>query len=304
MRVVHKSIDLIGSTPVQVLNGIREEFEGQVWGKLEYLGPGSSIKDRIAKFMVEKAQESGELRPGFTIIEATAGNTGVGLALVSAAMGYNFICIMPQKFSMEKQQLVEFMGGTVLRTPTEDGMKGAIAKAEQVKSEIGTAWIASQFSNLNNPLCHYETTGKEIWEQTEGKVTHIALGAGTGGTFSGVSRYLKERNPAVKCYVVEPEGSILGGGEYHEYWVEGIGNSFFPETLDLDLADGVISIPCSESKAMVKTLAKKEQILAGGSTGANVVAAKRLAKEGGPNSVVVTVICDRMERYISRGIME
>lgn len=304
MQVAQKSIDLIGNTPIQVLNNIREASEGQIWGKLEYLGPGSSIKDRIAKFMVEKAELSGELKPGYTIIEATAGNTGVGLALVAAAQGYKFICIMPQKFSMEKQKLVEFMGGTVLRTSTEDGMKGAIAKAEQVRDEIGNAWIASQFSNANNPLCHYETTGREIWEQTAGKVTHIALGAGTGGTFSGVSRYLKERNPSIKCYVVEPEGSILGGGPYHEYWVEGIGNSFFPDTLDMDLADGVISVPCAESKSMVRTLAEKEQILAGGSTGANVVAAKRLAVEGGPEALIVTVICDRMERYISRGIME
>ena len=304
MNVAQRSIDLIGNTPVQVLNNIREDSEGQVWGKLEYLGPGSSIKDRIAKYMVEKAEDSGELRPGFTIIEATAGNTGVGLALVAAAKGYDFICIMPQKFSKEKQQLIEFMGGKVLRTPTEDGMKGAIAKAIQIREELGKAWIANQFSNSDNPLCHYQTTGREIWEQTEGRVTHIALGAGTGGTFSGVSRFLKEKNPNVKCYVVEPQGSILGGGEYKEYWVEGIGNSFLPDTLDMSLADGVLSIPCDESKAMVRTLAEKEQILAGGSTGANVVAAKQLARQGGPESLVVTVICDRMERYMSKGIME
>ena len=254
--------------------------------------------------MVEKAEDSGELKFGFTIIEATAGNTGVGLALVAAAKGYNFICIMPQKFSLEKQQLIEFMGGKVLRTPTEDGMKGAIEKAVQIRKEIGKAWIANQFSNTDNPLCHYQTTGREIWEQTKGKVTHIALGAGTGGTFSGVSKYLKERNPNVQCYVVEPQGSILGGGEYKEYWVEGIGNSFFPDTLDMSLADGILSIPCAESKAMVRTLAEKEQILAGGSTGANVVAAKQLARKGGPESIVVTVICDRMERYMSKGIME
>ena len=227
MNVAQRSIDLIGNTPVQVLNNIREDSEGQVWGKLEYLGPGSSIKDRIAKYMVEKAEGSAELRPGYTIIEATAGNTGVGLALVAAAKGYDFICIMPQKFSQEKQQLIEFMGGKVLRTPTEDGMKGAIAKAVQIRDELGKAWIANQFSNSDNPLCHYQTTGHEIWEQTEGKVTHIALGAGTGGTFSGVSKYLKEKNPDIKCYVVEPEGSILGGGEYKSTgWRESVIASF------------------------------------------------------------------------------
>ena len=170
MNIAQRSIDLIGNTPVQVLNNIREDLEGQVWGKLEYLGPGSSIKDRIAKFMVEKAEGSGELKSGYTIIEATAGNTGVGLALVAAAKGYDFICIMPQKFSLEKQQLIEFMGGKVLRTPTEDGMKGAIAKAVEIREELGQAWIANQFSNSDNPLCHYLTTGREIWEQTDGKI--------------------------------------------------------------------------------------------------------------------------------------
>jgi len=304
MRVYKDSLDAIGQTPMQILSKLSPNQGGTVWAKLEYMMPGSSVKDRIALYMVREAVEKGWLQEGGAIIEATAGNTGVGLAVVASALGYRFLCIMPQKFSMEKQKLVEFLGGEVIRTPTEDGMKGAIAKAHELRDEMGNAWVAGQFENQTNPQCHYETTGPEIWEQTDGKITHFATGAGTGGTFTGVSRFLKEKNPDIKCYVVEPNGSILGGGEPGDHWVEGIGNTFFPETLDMSLSDGVITVDDRYSKETVKALAKSEQILAGGSSAANVYAAIQVAKDAKPGDVVVTLVCDRMERYISKGILD
>lgn len=304
MKVAEQSIDLIGETPIQKLHRIANKDHAQIWAKLEIVGPGSSIKDRIGLFMIREAESKEKIKPGGTIIEATAGNTGVGLAIVAAALGYKFLCIMPAKFSMEKQKVIEFLGGTVMRTPTEDGMLGAIAKAHEMQANIENSLVMAQFDNQANPQCHYETTGPEIWEQTEGKVTHVVFGAGSGGTVTGVSRFLKEKNPAIKAYIVEPKGSTLGGGEKGEYWVEGIGNTFVPGTLDMSLIDGIFTVDCLDSKAMVKELALKEQLLVGGSSGANVHAARTLANTLAPDQLVVTMICDRLERYISKGILD
>ncbi len=304
MKIAKTSLDLIGHTPIQVLSRVSPKGGAQIWAKLEITGPGSSIKDRIGIFMLEAAEKRGQVLPGGTIIEATAGNTGVGLAVACAAKGYRFLCIMPSRFSMEKQRIIEFLGGKVLRTPTEDGMKGAIAKAHELQAEIENSMVMGQFSNQDNPDCHYQTTGPEIWEQTEGKVTHVCFGTGSGGTLTGVAKFLKEKNPGIKAYLVEPYGSTLGGGELADYWVEGIGNSFLPDNLDIEGVDGIFTIPCSKSKVMVKELALKEQILAGGSSGANVQAAFELASTLGPDDLVVTMICDRLERYISKGILE
>jgi cysteine synthase A len=304
MKVVQSGIELIGETPIQILNQLSGEDTAKVWAKLELQGPGSSIKDRIALHMIRDAENKGLLLPQGTVIEATAGNTGIGLSIVAAAMNYEFICIMPEKFSIEKQKVMEFLGGKVIRTPTEDGIKGALAKAYEVQAGIPGAWVVNQFENQANPECHYQTTGKEIWEQTQGRVTHIAIGAGTGGSFTGISRFLKEKNPRVKAYVVEPVGSVIGGGEKGEHWVEGIGNSFIPDTLDMSLADGVLTISDEDSKAMVKKLALQEQLLVGGSSGANVSAALEIAKDLGPEKIVVTLIPDRLERYISKGILD
>ncbi|MCO4783789.1 MAG: cysteine synthase family protein [Candidatus Cloacimonetes bacterium] len=304
MQVVQNSFEFIGKTPIQVLNNMSPEGGAKVWAKLEYDTPGASVKDRIAAYMIQKALERGDLKTGGTVIEATAGNTGVGLAVVTAALGYKFICIMPAKFSMEKQKTIEFLGGTVLRTPTEDGMKGAIAKAHKIQSETPNSWVADQFVNTDNPLCHYETTAVEIYEQTKGNLTAFLAGAGTGGTFSGVAKFLKEKNKDIKTYVVEPEGSTIGGGEAGDYWVEGIGNTYIPDTLNMDLADGVYTISDENIKKTIKELAVKEQILGGGSCGANVFAAIELAKTLGPNDIVVTILPDRLERYISKGILD
>jgi len=304
MKVVNNGIELIGHTPIQILNQLSQEGSAKVWAKLEFQGPGSSVKDRIALHMIREAEKNGLLKPQGTVIEATAGNTGIGLAIVAAAMDYKFICIMPAKFSIEKQKVMEFLGGEVIRTPTDDGMKGALAKAYEIQAETPGAWVVNQFENQANPECHYQTTGKEIWEQTQGRVTHLAVGAGTGGSFTGISRFLKEKNPAVKTYVVEPQGSVIGGGEQGDHWVEGIGNSFIPETLDMSLSDGVLTISDADSKAMVKKLALKEQLLVGGSSGANVCAALKIARDLGPDDIVVTLIPDRLERYISKGILD
>ncbi|MCJ8345395.1 cysteine synthase family protein, partial [bacterium] len=212
MQVVQNSSEFIGNTPIQVLNKMSPKGGAKVWAKLEYDTPGSSVKDRIASFMIHKAIERGDLKSGGTVIEATAGNTGVGLAVVTAALGYKFICIMPAKFSMEKQKTIEFLGGIVLRTPTEDGMKGAIVKAFEVQKSTPNSWVADQFVNKDNPICHYLTTGPEIYQQTKGKITAFLAGAGTGGTFSGVAKFLIEKNPKIKTFVVEPKGSVIGGG--------------------------------------------------------------------------------------------
>ena len=304
MLVAKSPIDLIGKTPIQVLSRLTGDKCAPIFAKLETETPGSSVKDRIALYMIRTAIKDGLIEPGGTVIEATAGNTGVGLAIVCASMGFNFICIMPEKFSMEKQKVVEFLGGQVFRTPTDLGMPGALEFAYDLESKIENSWVVNQFSNQANPQCHYETTGPEIWEQTEGRVTHIAIGAGTGGSFSGIARFLKEKNPQIKAYVVEPNGSVIGGGEKGDHWVEGIGNSFIPETLNMELSDGVITIQDQDSKAMVKELSLKEQLLVGGSAGANVCAALQLARSLSPDHLVVTLICDRLERYISKGILD
>lgn len=304
MRIAYNSLGLIGNTPMQVLQRITGSEIGQIWAKMEIFSPGSSVKDRIAVHMINDALARGAVQPGGTLIEVTAGNTGIALAVAAAAMGFRFICIMPAKFSQEKQQIIEFLGSEVIRTPTEEGMQGAMKKALELEHEIPGSTVLSQFENQANPECHYLTTGREIWEQTGGRVTHVAFGAGTGGTFTGVTRFLKEKNPEIKAYVVETEGSIFAGGQPGPHWVEGIGNDFIPGTLDLDLADGVITVTDAEAKRMVKRLAVEEQILAGGSSGAHVCAALGLAEKLGPESIVVTCICDRLERYISKDILE
>ncbi|PCJ21075.1 MAG: cysteine synthase [Candidatus Cloacimonadota bacterium] len=304
MHVYQNSSECIGKTPIQVLNNMSPKGGAKVWAKFEYNTPGSSVKDRIAAFMLEKAIERGDIKEGGTVIEATAGNTGIALAIVTAGLGYKFICLMPDRFSMEKQKTIEFLGGTVIRTPSDIGMKGAIDKAHEINRATPNSWVANQFTNPDNPLSHYQSTGPEIYEQTKGKVTAFLAGAGTGGTFSGVAKFLKEKNPNVKTYVVEPEGSTIGGGEEGPHWVEGIGNNYIPDTLDMNLSDGVYTISDEDIKNTIKELSLKEQILGGGSCGANVFAAIELAKTLGPDDIVVTILPDRLERYISKGILD
>jgi cysteine synthase A len=274
-----------------------------IFVKLEYLNPGFSVKDRIGIGMIQRAEKAGLIRKGGTIIEPTAGNTGIGLALAGVQMGYRVILCVPENFSIEKRDVMRALGGEVHLTPKDDGMKGAIAKAEELQKSIPNSYIPQQFVNPFNTDAHYETTGPEIYEQMEGRVDGYVAGAGTGGTFTGVAKFLRERLPNVYCAIVEPQGSILKGGEAGPHDVEGIGAStFIPPVLDMSLANDIIQIYDEPAFAMVKRLASEEGILAGGSGGANVAAALQVAEKLGPDSRVVTLIPDAAERYMSKGI--
>lgn len=274
-----------------------------IFVKLEFLSPGLSVKDRIGIGMIDRAERAGLLRPGGTIIEPTAGNTGVGLALAGVQKGYRVILCVPENFSIEKREVMKALGGEVILTPKDGGMKAAIAKAEELAREIDGAYVPQQFSNPFNTESHYETTGREVWEQMEGRVDAWVAGAGTGGTFTGVARFLRERNPDVECYVVEPQGSILKGGEAGPHEVEGIGaSSFIPPVLDMSLATDVIRVDDDPAFDMVARLAAEEGILGASSAGANVTAALEVAQRLGRGKRVVTVIPDESERYMSKGV--
>ncbi|MDR3764345.1 MAG: cysteine synthase family protein [Acidobacteriota bacterium] len=302
LRVAENVLELIGSTPMVRLNRIVPRGSAEVWVKLETLNPGFSIKDRAALGMVLEAERDGVLHPGDTIVEATAGNTGVGLALVGVQKGYKVIFFVPEKFSQEKVLLMEAFGATVYRTPTEKGMEEAIRRAQELVAANANYWFAAQFSNQGNPRIHHDTTGREIWEQTGGRVDGFVCGAGTAGTFTGVARYLKEQNPAVRCLIADPEHSLYSGQAAGSHDVEGIGASFIPETFDATVCDGTFVVSDPEAFAMVKRLAAEAGILGGSSAGANVCGALRLAAELGAGKRVVTIIPDSAERYLSKNI--
>lgn len=274
-----------------------------IYAKLELLNPGFSVKDRIGVGMIERAERAGLLKPGGTIIEPTAGNTGVGLALAGVQKGYRVILCVPEHFSMEKREVMKALGGEVILTPKDGGMKAAIDKAQELASTIEGAYVPQQFANPFNTETHYETTGPEIFEQLDGRVDAWVAGAGTGGTFTGVARYLRERLPDVQCFVVEPQGSILKGGEAGPHEVEGIGaSSFIPPVLDMALANDVIRVDDDPAFDMVARLAAEEGILGASSAGANVTAALEVAQRLGPGKRVVTIIPDAAERYMSKGV--
>jgi cysteine synthase A len=300
---VDSILDLVGNTPMVRLSSIPGPDDSEIYAKLEYLSPGGSVKDRIGVGMIERAERAGLLKPGGTIIEPTAGNTGIGLALAGVRMGYRVILCVPENFSMEKQEVMKALGGRLELTPKDKGMKGAIARAEELAREIPNSYIPQQFTNPFNTESHYETTGPEIWEQLEGRVDAFVAGAGTGGTFSGATRFLRERNPKLYAVIVEPQGSILKGGEAGPHEVEGIGaSSFIPPVLEMSLADEVITVDDEPAFAMVRRLASEEGILGGGSAGANVDAALQVARKLGRGKRVVTLIPDAAERYMSKGI--
>jgi cysteine synthase A len=303
-RPVDSVLDLIGNTPMVRLRHIGGgDAEATIYVKMELLNPGFSVKDRIGIGMIERAERAGLLKPGGTIIEPTAGNTGVGLALAGVQKGYRVILCVPENFSIEKREVMKALGGEVHLTPKDGGMKVAIATAEQLAREIEGAYVPQQFANPFNMESHYETTAPEIWEQLDGRVDAWVAGAGTGGTFTGVAKYLRERNPDVQCFIVEPQGSILKGGEAGPHEVEGIGaSSFIPPVLDMELANDVIRVDDDPAFDMVARLAAEEGILGASSAGANVHAALEVARRLGRGKNVVTLIPDASERYMSKGI--
>jgi len=300
---VSNILDVIGNTPMVRLRKISGPDAAEIFVKLEFLNPGGSVKDRIGVGMIARAARAGLLKPGGTIIEPTAGNTGIALALVGVQMGYRVILCVPENFSIEKREVMKALGGEVVLTPKDDGMKGAIARSEELARETPNSYVPQQFTNVFNTESHYETTGPEIYQQMEGRIDAFVTGAGTGGTFTGVAKYLRERIPGVYCVVVEPQGSILKGGEAGPHEVEGIGaSSFIPPVLDLSLADEIIQIVDEPAFAMVARLAREEGILGASSAGANVAAALQVAQKFGRGKRVVTLIPDAAERYISKGI--
>ena len=300
---VDSILDLVGNTPMVRLHRIGGGEAAEIFAKLELFNPGFSVKDRIGVGMIDRAEKAGLLKPGGTIIEPTAGNTGVGLALAGVQKGYRVILCVPENFSTEKREVMQALGGELVLTSAEGGIKGAIEKAEELAATIPGAYVPQQFRNQFNADSHYETTGPEIYAQMDGRIDAFVTGAGSGGTFTGVARYLREKIPGLFCAIVEPQGSVLGGRqEAGPHDVEGIGASFFPPVLDMSLADEVITIVDPPAYAMVARLAREEGLLGGSSAGANVAAALEVAQRLGPGKRVVTVIPDAAERYMSKGI--
>jgi cysteine synthase A len=304
LRVAESIIDLVGETPILKLRRVVPAGSADVFAKLEYLNPGGSVKDRAAIGIIRRAERDGLLRPGSTIVEATAGNTGIGLALIGVNKGYKVIFCVPERFSAEKVKIMEALGAQVFRTPDAEGMQGAIKRAKEIVASIPGAFMAGQFENLANPEFHYETTAQEIFDQMQGKLDALVIGVGTGGTFSGISRFMKEHLPKVHCVAVETQGSILQGGAPGQHKVEGIGVSFIPKTFDAKYADEIVMIHDEPAFAMVRELASKEGVLAGSSGGANVAAALQVAKKLGIGKRVVTMCPDSAERYMSKKIFE
>jgi cystathionine beta-synthase len=293
----------IGWTPLVRLRRLAEGVPAAVAVKVESGNPGGSVKDRVGLAMIQEAEQRGWLRPGGTIIEATAGNTGVGLAMVAAVKGYRCIFVLPDKMSNEKIALLKGYGAEVVITATNvapDSPDSYNGVADRLAREIPGAWRPNQFANLANPEIHYRTTGPEIWEQTEGKITAFVAGVGTGGTISGVARYLKERNPEVKIIGADPDGSVLSGGSPHPWKVEGIGEDFVPKTFNGQLVDEWIRITDAESFQVARALARGEGILAGGSSGTSVAAALRYARRLTARDVVVAIVADTGRNYLSK----
>jgi cysteine synthase A len=304
LRVTDDISELVGDTPILRLKKLVPDDVGGVYAKLEYLNPGGSVKDRAASGIILRAEADGRLRGGGTIVEATAGNTGIGLALIGVQRGYKVALFVPERFSEEKVAIMRALGAQVTRTPDAEGMLGAIRRANEFVASTTGAFMAGQFENPANPDYHYETTAREVFEQMEGRIDALVIGAGTAGTFTGVARFMKERLPGVLAYAVETQGSILGGGKPGPHEVEGIGASFIPGNFDRSVCDQVLMVTDADAFAMVKALAAREGVLSGSSGGANVVASMRVAGWLGHGKRVVTMIPDSAERYLSKKIFE
>lgn len=304
MNNVYGSVrEMIGNTPVLKINNMGVKPGVNIFAKLELMNPAGSVKDRVGVYMIDDAVRKGILKEGGTIVDATAGNTGIGIAVAALNQGYRVIFTVPEKFSLEKQKVMRALGAEIVHTSREGGMLGAEEKAEELLKTIPGSISLRQFRNPANPLAHYETTGPEIYSQLDGKIDYFVAGAGSGGTFSGVVKYLKEQNPGIKGVLADPYGSTIGGGEHFDYNIEGIGNDFIADTMDITLVDKVIKITDDEAFNASRDLAKHEGILAGSSSGAAIAAALKLAQEiDGGN--IVTVFPDRGDRYLSKGLFD
>jgi len=292
----------IGNTPLVELPRFSPAGSGRIFAKLEWFNPGGSVKDRVARAMLDDAERRGLLRPGGTIVDPTSGNTGVALAMLAAVRGYRCIVVMPEGYGHVKARLMEAFGAEVVRTPSKDLMSGAIQRARDIVAQTPNSYLPNQFANPANPKVHYETTGPEIWDAAGGRVDAWVTGAGTTGTFTGVARFLTERNPRILRVAVEPQGSILGGGEHGPHDVEGVGLSFFPDILDRSLIDEVVTIDDATAFEAARRLAKEEGLLAGGSSGLSAAAALQIARRLGHGKTVVTLFPDGAERYPGQGI--
>lgn len=300
MKAARKIEALIGSTPLVDLSGLADGA-ATIYGKYEATNPGGSVKDRIARAMLDAAEKDGSLKPGGTVIEPTSGNTGVGLAMLAAARGYKMILVMPETMSIERRRLAASYGAQIVLTPGKDGMKGAVAKAEELRQETPGAIVAGQFVNPANPQAHYETTGPEVWADTEGTVDFIVAGVGTGGTISGTARFLKEKKASVQGIAVEPaESAVLEGKPAGSHKIQGIGAGFIPKTYDASVVDEVVPVASATAIDTKKRLAADYGLLVGISSGAAVAAAVELAKRPeNAGKVIVAILPDTGERYLS-----
>ena len=290
----------IGKTPLVQLNRLSPEDGATIYGKVEFFNPGGSVKDRICLNMINEAEKDGRLKPGGTIVEPTSGNTGIGLALVAAVRGYKLILVMPESMSLERASLLSSYGAQLILTPAWDGMKGSIKEAESIVAQNPDYFMPDQFSNPANPAMHKKTTALELWDALDGKIDAFVAAVGTGGTITGCGEVFKQRNPAIKVIAIEPAGSpVLSGGEAGPHKIQGIGAGFVPKVLNRSILDEIIRVTDDQAYQTTKLLAKKEGLLVGISTGANVFAAQHVAKELGPGKNVVTVLCDTGERYLS-----
>ena len=307
-KVKNSFLDLVGNTPLVRVNNLikKDELKADVLAKLEYFNPAGSVKDRIAKEMIQDALEKGLINENTTLIEPTSGNTGIGLSAVATALNLKIIITMPETMSVERRNLMKAYGAELVLTPGSEGMKGAIAKAKELASQIENSFIPGQFENPANPTAHYKTTGPEIYEQTEGKVDIFVAGVGTGGTISGIGKYLKEKNPEVKVVAVEPASSpVLSTGKGGAHKIQGIGAGFVPETLDTKIYDEIITVENEDAFATGKEMAKTEGILVGISSGAALYAAKELAKrEENAGKIIVVLLPDGGDRYLSTPLIQ
>lgn len=305
-KIAKSVLDLIGNTPLVELNGITDRLKARVLAKLEFYNPANSVKDRIGDAIVRAAEASGELKPGGTIVEATSGNTGIALALTGAAKGYKVILTMPETMSQERRVVLRAYGAEIVLTPGAAGMKGAVDKANEIVETTENAILASQFENEANPQVHYETTGPEIWNDTDGEVDIVVAGVGTGGTISGSAKYLKEQKESVKAVAVEPAASpLLSTGEAGPHKIQGLGANFIPGTFDRNVIDEIITVSNEDAVATSRELALKDGVLGGISAGANLKAALELAaRDENEGKTIVVIIPDFGERYVSTVLYE